>query len=106
MANRRATAKTPEGSEKQSETHQAEGTELRGRSAFNVELSAAGVVVKTVFVAEDESVHALPAVFPNLEYALNQIDALRAMVAQQFATAAQLGMQSLNNPDSEARDDP
>ena len=69
--------------------------QIRGRSAFNVELTPAGVVVNTVFVAEDETVRPLPAVFPNLEYALNQIDALRNMVVGQFAQAAELGMKSL-----------
>jgi hypothetical protein len=71
--------------------------QIRGRSAFNVELTPAGVVVNTVFVAEDESVRPLPAVFPNLEYALNQIDALRNMVVGQFAQAAELGMRSLQD---------
>lgn len=74
----------------------AETTEqLRGRSAFNVELTPAGVVVSTVFVAEDETVRPMPAVFPNLEYALNQVDALRTMVVRQFNAAAELGMRSL-----------
>lgn len=68
---------------------------IRGRSAFNVELTPAGVVVSTVFVAEDETVRPLPAVFPNLEYALNQIDTLRSMVINQFNVAAELGMRSL-----------
>jgi hypothetical protein len=69
--------------------------QIRGRSAFNVELTPAGVVINTVFVGEDEQVRPLPAVFPNLEYALNQIDALRGMVVSQFAQAAELGMKSL-----------
>jgi|GEM_PF-5459281 len=68
---------------------------IRGRSAFNVELTPAGVVVSTVFVSDDEQVRPMPAVFPNLEYALGQIDALRGMVVNQFAQAAELGMKSL-----------
>ena len=79
----------------------SEEQQIRGRSAFNVELTPAGVVVNTVFIADDESVRSLPAVFPNLEYALNQIDALRGMVIQQFASAAELGMKSLQNQTSE-----
>lgn len=76
--------------------------QLKGRSAFNVELTPAGVVVSTVFVSEDDTVRPLPAVFPNLEYALGQIDALRSMVINQFATAAELGMKSLQEqPQSE-----
>ena len=72
-----------------------DASQVRGRSAFNVELTPAGVVINTVFVADDETVRPLPAVFPNLEYALNQIDTLRNMVVSQFATAAELGMKSL-----------
>ena len=90
MATRKTNNQTEEVKEQASEEQQ-----VRGRSAFNVELTPAGVVVNTVFVGEDESVRPLPAVFPNLEYALNQIDSLRTMVVQQFAQAAELGMKSL-----------
>ena len=77
--------------------------QLRGRSAFNVELTPAGVVVSTVFVGDDETVRPMPAIFPNLEYALNQIDALRSMVVGQFNTAAELGMRSLQAQQAQAQ---
>jgi len=96
MTTRKTNNQTEEVKEQASEEKQ-----IRGRSAFNVELTPAGVVVNTVFVAEDESVRHLPAVFPNLEYALNQIDALRGMVIQQFASAAELGMKSLQSQAAE-----
>jgi len=99
MTTRKTNNQTEEIKEQASEEQQ-----IRGRSAFNVELTPAGVVVNTVFVAEDESVRPLPAVFPNLEYALNQIDTLRGMVIQQFASAAELGMKSLQNQSSESEE--
>lgn len=71
--------------------------QLRGRSAFNVELTAAGVAVSTVFVGEDDTVRPMPAIFPNLDYALAQIDSLRSLVVGQFNTAAELGMRSLQS---------
>ncbi len=35
----------------------------------------------------------MPAVFPDLTYALNQIDHLRQIVIERFAQAAQVGVQ-------------
>lgn len=76
--------------------------QVRGRSAFKVDLTPAGVVVNTVFVTDDDQVRPMPAVFPNLEYALSQLDALRGMVVNQFAQAAELGMKSLQARSDEA----
>ncbi|KNZ30612.1 MAG: hypothetical protein AD742_21275 [Methylibium sp. NZG] len=66
---------------------------IRGRSAFYVEVTGAGLAVHTIFAAEDGRVLQMPAVFPDVHYALEQIDALRRLVAERFAQAAQVGAQ-------------
>lgn len=66
---------------------------LVGRSAFLIETVAAGVSVRTVFMGEDQRVLEMPAVFPELSYALAQIEDLKRAVMQHFAQAAQVGAQ-------------
>lgn len=68
-------------------------TAITGRAAFVVDTSAAGIVVRTAFVGENGQVIELPAVFPDLGYALQQIDHLRQIVIDRFAQAAQVGVQ-------------
>lgn len=69
---------------------------IKGQSAFHVELSPVGVVVRTVFVGENDSLHAAPAaVFANLEMALNQLDEMKRLVIRHFSEAAFIGMQVL-----------
>lgn len=68
-------------------------TSLTGRAAFVVDTSAVGIVVRTAFVGESGQVLELPAVFPDLGYALQQIDHLRQIVIERFAQAAQVGVQ-------------
>ena len=68
-------------------------TPLVGRAAFVVDTSAAGIVVRTAFVSENGQVLEIPAVFPDLGYALQQIDHLRQIVIDRFAQAAQVGVQ-------------
>ena len=67
--------------------------QIQGRAIFSTEITAAGVAVSTAFLAEDGRVFPLPAVFPNLQYALSQIDELRQIVINQFGQAAQVGAQ-------------
>ena len=67
--------------------------QLVGRAAFVVDTSAAGIVVRTAFVSETGQVLEIPAVFPDLGYALQQIDHLRQIVIDRFAQAAQVGVQ-------------
>jgi hypothetical protein len=64
---------------------------LNGRSVFAVETTAGGIMVRTAFMTDDQRLLAMPAMFPNLNYALQQIDELRQLVSQHFATAAQVG---------------
>ena len=66
---------------------------LRGRSVFMVETVPAGVAVRPAFLAEDGRLLDMPAVFPDLTYALSQIDELKQLVTAHFAQAAQVGMQ-------------
>jgi hypothetical protein len=66
---------------------------VRGRAVFSVEMSAAGLVVRTAFLTEQNRVLEMPAVFPDLQYALAQIDSLRQLVFERFAQAAQVGIQ-------------
>ena len=69
---------------------------IKGQSAFHVELSPVGVVVRTVFVGENDSLHAAPAaVFANLEIALQQLDEMKRLVIRHFSEAAFVGLQVL-----------
>ena len=69
------------------------GDSVSGRSVFLVETVAAGVSVRTVFLTADQKLLEMPAVFPDLGYALDQIDDLRRIVIQHFSQAAQVGAQ-------------
>ena len=68
-------------------------SEIAGRSVFAVGTSAAGIVVQTLFLAEDGRMLEVPAVFPNIGYALDQIDHLRRLVIERFEQAALVGAQ-------------
>lgn len=69
------------------------GENISGRGVFVIETVAAGVAVRTAFLAEDGRLLDIPAVFPDLMYAMAQIDELRQHVARRFAEAAQIGSQ-------------
>jgi hypothetical protein len=66
---------------------------LHGRSVFAVEMTAAGLSVRTVFLTDQNQLIELPAMFPDVHYALAQIDELRRMVMERFAQAAHIGAQ-------------
>ena len=57
---------------------------VTGRSVFAVRTLGAAVSVESVFIKEDGDVLRLPAVFPDRQYALSQIDELRLIVDQHF----------------------
>lgn len=61
---------------------------VRGRSLFVVETTAAGIAVQTALLTEDNRLMSAPAVFPDVGYALSQIEELRGMVLQHFTRAA------------------
>ena len=67
--------------------------EITGRAVFAVDTTSAGIVVRTAFLGEQGQLLDMPAVFPDLTYALNQIDHLRQIVVERFAQAAQVGIQ-------------
>ncbi|SIT65934.1 hypothetical protein SAMN05216526_0392 [Ectothiorhodosinus mongolicus] len=85
----------------QGETQAAEQGEgnvnVTGRSVFAIETTAAGVVVRTAFLTEDNRVLDMPAVFPDAFYAFNVIDDLKRQVAQHFSQAAKVGAQVIAN---------
>ena len=66
---------------------------LRGRSVFMVETVAAGVAVRPAFLTDDGRLLDLPAVFPDLNYAMAQIEELKQLVSTHFSQAAQVGAQ-------------
>lgn len=68
-------------------------TTVQGRSVFLVETTASGIAVQTSFLTEQGQMLQMPAIFPNLDYALAQIDELRRLVSLHFAQAAQVGAQ-------------
>lgn len=70
---------------------------VTGRSVFAIETTAAGVVVRTAFLTEDNRVLDMPAVFPDALYAFNVIDDLKRQVAQHFSQAAKVGAQVIAN---------
>ena len=77
---------------------QGEGNvNVTGRSVFAIETTAAGVVVRTAFLTEDNRVLDMPAVFPDAFYAFNVIDDLKRQVAQHFSQAAKVGAQVIAN---------
>ncbi len=72
---------------------QAEDQQLKGRSIFLIETVPVGVSVRTAFLTEDEKILQMPGLFPNLAYALDQVDQLRAALIRHFEQAAQVGVQ-------------
>lgn len=60
---------------------------VSGRAVFAVSRVDVGVAVHTAFLAEDGRLLQMPAVFPNLEYALQQVDEMRQMLINQFAAS-------------------
>lgn len=73
----------------------AEASPVSGRSVFVVNTTPAGISVQTALLTEDNNLMNMPAVFPDVDYALAQIDELRRLVSQHFSQAAQLGGQVL-----------
>lgn len=57
---------------------------ITGRGVFAVRTLGTAVSVEAAFLAEDGNVLRLPAVFPNRQYAIEQIDELRALVNRHF----------------------
>ena len=62
---------------------------VTGRGVFAVRTLGNAVSVEAAFLAEDGNVLRLPAVFPNREYALAQVEELRTSINQHFDSLAQ-----------------
>lgn len=78
-------------------SHLPEPEQVTGRSIFAVETTAEGIKVQTAFLTEDGKILQLPAVFPNQEYALSQLDELRAAVIKHFSEAVSVGIKAIAN---------
>lgn len=76
---------------------QQQAVNVSGRAVFAVETTAAGVVVRTAFLTQDNRLLDMPAIFPDMVYAMNVIDDLRGQVMQHFSQAAQVGAQVIAN---------
>ena len=83
-------------SDKSSETV-TENQEFKGRSIFLVETTPAGIAIQTALLTDDGKVLQMPAIFPDVQYAFDQIDELKRLVSQHFSQAAQVGAQVLAN---------
>lgn len=68
---------------------------LRGRSVFVVQTTGKGVVVRSAWLSEDKKLMEMPAVFPEVDYALAVIDDLRKQVLEHFSRAAQIGARAI-----------
>ena len=91
-------AADPQAAATQTESAAQPAPTLTGRSIFAVETVAGGVMVRPAFLtAENGVMIAGSAVFPNLSYALQQIDALRQVVEHHFNKAAALGSHLVAN---------
>lgn len=75
---------------------QEEGDAIHGRSIFIIETTGKGILVQTSFEAEDGRLLQMPAIFPNIEYALAQIDEMRRLVVSKFSEAASIGIESIS----------
>jgi len=66
-----------------------------GRGVFTVQTVDVGIAVSGAILTDDGRLLNAPAVFPDLGYALSQIDELRALVLKHFGEAAAIGVQVL-----------
>jgi hypothetical protein len=66
---------------------------VKGRSVFLVETTPAGVAIQTALMTDAGKLLSMPAIFPDVQYAFEQIDELKRLVSQHFSQAAQVGAQ-------------
>jgi hypothetical protein len=77
-----------------SPAHQ-EDNPITGRGVFVVQIVSGGVAVRSSMLVEGDRLVEMPAIFPDIHYAMAQIDELKNLVARHFAEAAQLGTQMI-----------
>ncbi len=81
--------------QKPTENKDTQEQAVKGRSVFIVEATPAGVAVQTALLTEQNQLIPMPAVFPDVQYAFEQIDELKRLVSQKFSQAAAVGAQVL-----------
>ena len=72
-----------------------DGKPITGRGVFVVQIVSGGVAVRSSMLVEGDRLVEKPAIFPDIHYAMAQIDELKNLVARHFAEAAQLGTQMI-----------
>jgi uncharacterized membrane-anchored protein YhcB (DUF1043 family) len=72
-----------------------DGQAITGRGVFVVQVVSGGVAVRSGMWVEGDRLVEMPAIFPDVHYAMAQIDELKSLVARHFAQAAQLGTQMM-----------
>jgi hypothetical protein len=72
-----------------------EGSSITGRGGFVVQSVNGGVAVRAAMFIEGDRMLDMPALFPDVHYAIAQIDELKNLVAHHFAKAAQFGTQMI-----------
>lgn len=72
-----------------------EGHSITGRGVFVVQIVSGGVAVRSSMLVDGDRLVDMPAIFPDVHYAMAQIDELKNLVARHFAEAAQLGTQMI-----------
>ena len=90
-----AASSAPAGTAGSANQEQGKSLTLRGRSVFLVQTTSAGVTVRTAWMSEDKSLRDMPAVFPDVNYAINLLDDLKQQVLKHFSQAAQVGAQAI-----------
>ncbi len=81
----------------------AKQEQVKGRSVFLVETTPAGVAIQTALLTDDGKLMNMPAIFPDVQYAFEQIDELKRLVSQHFSQAAQLGAQMMAQEKSSSK---
>ncbi len=77
--------------------------QVKGRSVFLVETTPAGVAIQTALLTDEGKLLNMPAIFPDVQYAFEQIDELKRLVSQHFSQAAQLGAQMMAQEKSSSK---
>ncbi len=70
-------------------------TSVTGRGVFVVQTVNGGVAVRSAMMVPEQRYLDMPAIFPDVHYAMAQIDELKVLVARHFADAAQVGTQMI-----------
>lgn len=79
---------------------------IQGQSVFIIETTPAGIALQTALLTEEGKLIQMPAIFPDVAYALSQIDELRKQVQAHFSKAALIGAQALGAEKESANKDP